>query len=126
MNPRLLALLILPGLLLAACGPAVYGLHVVESHDCNDRSGRLLAVVDEYRERFQLEPGDSAAAAHDAATVMLDVLTRRDAGQSLKEALIARGSFAGLQQAIRFDRYGDTTRNGYFVTMRAGRFVLRG
>ncbi|MCK7499158.1 MAG: hypothetical protein MZW92_58270 [Comamonadaceae bacterium] len=62
-------------------------------------------------------------AAHDAATVVLESLARRSRGQSLKEALVALGPFDGLQQPIRFDRYGDTARKGYFLTMREGRFV---
>ena len=42
----------------------------------------------------------------------------------VKQALVALGPFDGLQQSIRFDRYGDTSRKGVFVLMREGRFVL--
>ena len=104
-------------------GTAVEGLHVVESYDRNDHSPRYAAFETAFQNRFRLEPGYTAVAAYDAATVILDSLARRSPEQSLKEALIALGPFDGLQQPIRFDDYGDTTRKGYFVTMREGRFV---
>ncbi|MDH5536213.1 MAG: amino acid ABC transporter substrate-binding protein, partial [Betaproteobacteria bacterium] len=75
-----------------------------------------------YRKRFQLEPGYTSVNAYDAATVILDALARGGADQGLKRALLASGPFDGLQQPIVFDRYGDTTRKGYFLTMRKGRF----
>jgi branched-chain amino acid transport system substrate-binding protein len=104
-------------------GADMEGLHVVESYDRNDSSPRYTAFATAYRNRFRLEPGYTAVAAYEAATVILDSLARRSPDQSLKEALISLGPFDGLQQPIRFDGYGDTTRKGYFVTMRDGRFV---
>jgi len=104
-------------------GAAVEGLHVVESYDRTDSSPRYAAFLAAYRERFGLEPGYASVNAYDAATVILDSLARRGAGQSLKEALMALGPFEGLQQTISFDRFGDTSRKGYFMTMREGRLV---
>lgn len=104
-------------------GESVEGLLVVESYDRDDPSSRYAAFTTAYRERFQLEPGYTAVNAYDAATAILDALARRDPEQSVKEALLALGPFDGLQQAIRFDRYGDTTRAGYFVTMKEGRLA---
>jgi len=104
-------------------GSAVEGLQVVESYDRTDPSGRYGAFVAAYRQRFQLEPGYTSVNAYDAANVILDALSRRQRGQSLKEALLTLGSFEGLQQPIQFDRYGDTSRQGYFMTLREGRFV---
>ena len=104
-------------------GAAVEGLHVVESYDRNDRSPRYSAFATAYRKRFQQEPGYTSVNAYDAATVILEALARRSPGQSLKDALVALGPFDGLQQPIRFDRYGDTTRQGYFMIMREQRFA---
>ena len=42
---------------------------------------------------------------------------------SVKEALIKLGPYEGLQQQIRFDENGDTTRVAYFMVIRDGRFV---
>jgi branched-chain amino acid transport system substrate-binding protein len=102
-------------------GAEVEGLHVVESYDRSDRSARYSAFVDAYRKRFQLDPGYTSVNAYDAATVIIDALDRKRPDQGLKEALLATGPFDGLQQAIVFDRYGDTTRKGFFMTMREGR-----
>jgi branched-chain amino acid transport system substrate-binding protein len=103
-------------------GAAVEGLHVVESYDRSDRSARYSEFVAAYRKRFQSEPGYTSVNAYDAATVVLDALARRPDQSSLKQALLASGPFQGLQQTILFDRHGDTTRKGYFVTMHKGRF----
>ena len=103
-------------------GAAVEGLHVVESYDRGDRSARYTDFVAAYRKRFQLEPGYTSVNAYDAATAILDALERSSPNQSLKQTLLAAGPFDGLQQTIAFDRYGDTTRKGYFMTMHQGRF----
>jgi branched-chain amino acid transport system substrate-binding protein len=105
-------------------GSAVEGLHVVESYNRNDNTSRYSAFLKAYRDRFLQEPGYTSVAGYDAAITILDALTRRSENQSLKDALRALGPFDGLQQSIRYDQYGDTTRKGYFLKMHEGRFLL--
>ena len=104
-------------------GRAVEGLMIVQNYNQDDTSPRFQAFRSAYARRFGKEPVFGSVLAHDAATVALDALSRRPAGMSVKEALIKLGPYEGLQQQIRFDENGDTTRVAYFMAIRAGRFV---
>lgn len=104
-------------------GRAVEGLMIVQNYNQDDTSPRFQAFRAAYAKRFGKEPVFGSVLAHDAATVVLDALSRRPAGMSAKEALIKLGPYTALQQQIVFDGNGDTTRVAYFMTIRDGRFV---
>lgn len=93
--------------LLELGGQAVEGvtLPLAFDWDCPNPAYRTFAKM--YSERYRREPGFSGAYAHDAIQVVLSALRSRESGQSLKEALLAIGTFDGLQGKIRFDAYGD-------------------
>ncbi len=104
-------------------GRAVEGLMIVQNYNQDDTSPRFQSFRSAYAERFGKEPVFGSVLAHDAATVVLDALSRRPAGMSAKEALIKLGPYTALQQQIEFDANGDTTRVAYFMAIRDGRFV---
>ena len=104
-------------------GRAVEGLMIVQNYNQDDTSERFQAFRSAYAKRFGKEPVFGSVLAHDAATAALDALSRRPGGMSVKEALIKLGPYEGLQQRIRFDENGDTTRVAYFMAIRDGRFV---
>ncbi|MHB1373357.1 MAG: ABC transporter substrate-binding protein [Thauera sp.] len=110
--------------LLELGGRAVEGLLLAQSYRRDDATPRFEAFRKAYRDRFSQEPGYSAIATYDAATVLFDALLRRKSGEGLKRPLLEGGPYAGLQQEIRFDRFGDTTRAIHFAEIRDGRFVL--
>lgn len=98
----------------------------MQNCDRDDTSDRFKAFSDAYFKRFQRNPGDSSVSAHDAATVVLMALRERQPGQTLKQAALAHGPHAGLQQTIAFDARGATTRKVFFTEIRAGRHVKVG
>ena len=63
------------------------------------------------------------ATGFDAANVALDALAEKKAGQTLKQTILERRVFAGAQSEIRFDPYGDATRETYMTISRNGTFV---
>lgn len=111
--------------LLALGGSAIEGLELVQSYDRTDRSPRYAAFRDAYRQRFNQEPGFSSVAAYDAATMLFAALRARSGDQSLRNALIDLGEVQGLQQKVRFDRFGDAQRQAFFVVVRGGQFVAK-
>ncbi len=104
-------------------GHAVEGLYLGQLFDRNNISSRYQSFRDAYRIRFQQEPGYTSVMGYDAASVLLDALSRRAKGQPLKEVLL-RGSFEGLQQTIVFDRFGDSQRRIFTTVIRNGQFVV--
>ena len=75
--------------------------------------------------RVTVHDADRAAvAAYDSATVLFTALAKRKAGETAKQAVLASGPYAGLQQSIAFDATGDTKRRMFFSEVREGRFFL--
>jgi branched-chain amino acid transport system substrate-binding protein len=104
-------------------GEVVQGLLIVQNYDREDVSDRFKSFSEAYFARFQRSPGYSSVSAYDAATVLLQTLRQRKAGQSLKDAAHDSGPFQGLQQTIVFDPNGDTQRKVFFTEIRDGRYV---
>ena len=103
-------------------GRSVEGLLIAQSHNRNDPSERFRSFRSAFLKRFAREPGFSAVAAYDAATVVLQALERKVEGESVKDAVLKYGPYPGLHQSISFDRFGDTPRPVFFAEIRAGQF----
>ncbi len=104
-------------------GEVVEGLLIVQNYDKDDASPRFKEFHDAYFKRFQRNPGYSSAMAYDAANVVLKALKNRKSGESLKQAALRSGPYAGLHEDIVFDANGDTRRKVYFTEIRGGRYV---
>jgi branched-chain amino acid transport system substrate-binding protein len=107
-------------------GSAIEGLELVQSYDRSDKSEHYLKFHDAFRSQFQQEPGYSSIAAYDAATMLFLALERHESdGGTLKQALLNLGEVQGLQQPIKFNRFGDAKRQAFFVVVRDGGFEAR-
>lgn len=109
--------------LLELGGNSVDGMAVVQQFNANDPSPRFTDFRQRYVKRFGREPAFGSVLAHDAASVLIDSLTRRSNDLPLKKALIELGPFQGLQEKIHFDAYGDTQRSAAIAIIQNGRFV---
>ncbi len=103
-------------------GTASNNIYVAQFIDRDDDSVRYQAFRSAYQHRFGQEPGFAGLAGYDAALVVLEGLTRRSPGQSLKSTLLALGDFAGAQQDFSFDRFGDTSRPTFLSVIRNGHY----
>lgn len=104
-------------------GRAIEGLLVLHPFDrfsSNPDYGRFREA---FQHRFGTEPGYSAVAAHDAATVVFSALDGVGRHPDLKTSLLQEGPYQGLQQPILFDAFGDTSRLVAFNRVEGGRFV---
>lgn len=111
--------------LLELGGNMVEGVTVVQTFDRNDPSPPYQAFRKAYMERYQREPGFPGVHAYDAIRVVLTALAEQKAGQTLKETLLAIGTFKGLQHEVAFDPYGDAKKpNASISIVRDGRFVV--
>jgi branched-chain amino acid transport system substrate-binding protein len=104
-------------------GDVVQGLLIVQNYDRDDESERFRRFGDAFFKRFQRSPGYSSVSAYDAATVVLTALRQRRHGETLKQAALRSGPYAGLQQSIAFDANGDTDRKVFFTEIRDGRYL---
>jgi branched-chain amino acid transport system substrate-binding protein len=104
-------------------GAAAEGVFVAQFLDRNDRSPRFLDFLKAYRQRFQQEPGFAGLAGYDAALVALDAYNTRRSAESLKSRILAQRSFAGVQQQLTLDRFGEADRKTYLTVVRDRTFV---
>ena len=104
-------------------GKAVEGIAVAQFIDRQSTQPGYVKFRQDYTDRFGREPGFAGLTAFEAANVVLDALEQRDGGQSLKEKMLARKSFPGVQGPIVFDDFGDTRRDTYPATVAGGVFV---
>jgi len=106
----------------AAAGAAADGVLVADYRAGAD--GRVAAerFAAEYRRRFGVEPDASAAAAYDAARVLIETLRR--AGKDAAYQLFPPGQpVAGVTGEIGFDASGNRTGAPQVLISREGRFV---
>ncbi len=104
-------------------GKAVEGMVIAQFLDRDSKQPAYVVFRNAYVERFALEPGFAGITGFDAANVALDALAEKKAGQTLKQTILERRVFAGAQSEIRFDPYGDATRETYMTIIRNGTFV---
>ncbi len=102
-------------------GEAVEGLLIAHAYNRDDQ-GAFEAFRQAYRQRFQREFGSFSPLAFDTANIVFTALRKRQPGQTMKSALLAAGPYRGLQQEIRFDAWGDASRQVYFTEIHNGRF----
>ncbi|NCO51557.1 MAG: amino acid ABC transporter substrate-binding protein [Deltaproteobacteria bacterium] len=104
-------------------GPAAEDAIVSQFLDRTNRSEAYLKFLDQYRRRFQQEPGFAGLAGYDAAKVALEALEIRGADQSLKQAIIAQKNFQGVQQRLTINRFGDADRNSFIARVHNGQYL---
>lgn len=104
-------------------GKSVEGMLVIRNFNVNDSSPRYTAFLQQFRERFGVAPGFTAASVYEAFSVLAQGLERAQAGESARDAVLRHGPYDGLQQPIVFDRFGDTHRTLRFSEVRDGNFA---
>lgn len=104
-------------------GKALDGALVPQYFDRDSTAGAYRDFVERYTSRFGERPGFAATNAYDSVNVGLAALSQRQAGQSVRDALLARHEFLGVQRLIRMDAYGDGAGLLYLTQVRDGHYV---
>jgi len=105
-------------------GKAVEGVTVAQNFDRDSTAPRYRAFYQAYRERFHREPGFGGVIAFDAANVVLDALAKQSPGQNLKQTVLAMRRFAGIQNPVIFDDFGDAKRETFITKISGGQFIV--
>lgn len=104
-------------------GAAVEGVVIAQLLDRQSTQQPYVDFRNAYAERYGKRPGFSGLTAFEATNVVLDAIAAQPSGQTLKQTLLARRTFAGVQGSVSFDAYGDTVRPTYLTTVKDGAFV---
>lgn len=104
-------------------GSAVEGIMIAQFLDRESNSASYLAFRQAYMDRFAMEPGFGGTTAFDATNVVLTALAGKEKSQTLKQAILSKGVFEGVQSEIRFDKTGEAKRETYMTTIHNGHFL---
>ena len=104
-------------------GSAVQGLVFSQQFDQNSTSPDYRRFKSDYRSRFGNEPNFASVYAYDAVRVILEALSIDSDPDNLKDTIIAKGAFSGLQGDFQIDRYGDTFFQRILLTITDGQFT---
>jgi len=106
----------------AAAGAAANGVLVTTFHVDAGSDARAEAFGRRFQERFSAKPDFSAAAAHDAAQVLIETLRRAGTGAGDRQFPLSHAT-EGVTGVLHFDSLGNRTDALQVLTCREGRFV---
>lgn len=104
-------------------GKAVEGMCSYVTYNPGSQASRHRTFLADFEARFGYKPSFAAVLAYEAAQGLFAGLRRNPRRDGLKEALVAVGSFAGLQGEVRINRFGDPQRETFLATVRDGQFT---
>jgi branched-chain amino acid transport system substrate-binding protein len=103
-------------------GRATEGVIISQFLNHNDTSASYRDFRTAYRKRFSQEPGFAGLAGYDATQVALAGLAHRTPGGNIKDAILAKRTFTGVQQIISIDQYGDADRKTFITRINNGAY----
>lgn len=105
----------------------IYVERAIVSHhyDPDSQHPEYLSFKQRYIQRFNQEPDFPGISAYNVTMAVLAGLKTREATRSLRDELLAMGTFNGLQGPLTFDAFGDTHNKGLVTEVENGRFMLR-
>ncbi len=106
----------------AAAGAAATGVQVAWFRPDADLRVRAAKFEMRFQRQFDVEPDFSAAAAYDAARVLIETLRRAEKGAGDRQFPLAL-SVDGVTGILHFDKSGNRTDALQVLTCQTGRFV---
>ena len=107
---------------IAAAGPAATGVRVAEFREDAGLRGHPEEFKSRYRRKFDAEPDFSAAAAYDAARVLIATLRRAGDGAGYRQFPLALPT-TGANGVLHFDNSGNRTDPLQVLTCQQGCFI---
>ena len=107
---------------IAAAGAGATGVLVTEFRKDADIRARADQFERQYRQRYDAKPDFSAAAAYDAARVLIETLRRGGSGDGHRQFPITLPT-AGVTGILHFDNSGNRTDALQVLACQEGRFV---
>jgi branched-chain amino acid transport system substrate-binding protein len=105
-------------------GAAVEGMLIEQYYNQDDQSVSYQRFREAYLKRFGYEPGFAGVVSFDAANMLLDALAENADRKGLKERILKRTPFKGVQGDIAIDAYGDAQRPITMTEVRDGKIIV--
>lgn len=107
--------------LITAGGPAIEGALSILGFDNESTTERYNSFKKDYYERFSIEAGITDQQLYEATLIVIDALKNKRFGKSLKETILEKSVYPGLDGNIIIDDFGDASRTMYILEIRDGK-----
>jgi len=107
-------------------GASVEGAIISQFFNRKSQKPSYVAFRQEFETNYNAEPGFGALHAYNATTMVLESMKQQRHGESLKQAILRISHFAGLQDDIVINRYGDSNHPTYIGIIQNGMFNILG
>ena len=106
-------------------GPAGEGVLFAHPLKVGNQDEGYLSFAEAYTARFGNQPSFSATFGYEAARILMEALASTDnhSSQALKDYIVEKRTFQGLQGEFVIDRFGDAVRDVFMITVREGQFI---
>ncbi len=104
-------------------GKAVDNTIFLDSFDENSKNPRYLKFVNDYKQKFKIEPTIFSAQGYETGKIIIEILKKDDNLENFKKTLLEIKKFKSLQGFITFDQFGDIHREQNLTIVKDNRFV---
>ena len=106
-------------------GRSVEGMTFVSSYRSKQKTQRFKKFKAAYQDRYKTAPGFNSIFAYEATTVLLYGIrnSNRISGEQIKQAILKKATFAGLEEDFTLNRFGDVSRKDLVEIIKDGRFA---
>jgi len=103
-------------------GKAVEGVLFNTGYDSNSKEGKYLHFVERYENKYNKKPSVFASQAYETANILIETLRIDNNVLNVKENILNKKNFKGLQGNITFDEFGDVNRKFFMMTVQNGKY----
>jgi len=105
-------------------GRAVDGMIITSNYRDNIQTHEFSEFEKKYKEKYGEIPNTRALYGYECASIVIEILKTNPNlnSESIKNAILEKGSFKGLLGDIEFDEYGDVERGTYIAVIDNGEF----
>jgi branched-chain amino acid transport system substrate-binding protein len=103
-------------------GNSVDGLFFLHTVNKYSEEPAYKKFQNDFTVRFGRNPDFVSVHAFDSARILFQALEKNSNPELLKQTILDIGTFQGLQTEIKFDKFGDVTREHFPFIIKQGRF----
>ena len=105
-------------------GKSIEDVIFFTGYDDHSQNKNFKNFVSKYKEKYNETPSVFAAQGYELGKILIRKLKENDNVKFLKDNLLKEKIYEGLQGKIIFDKYGDVSREYFFMKVRNGQFIL--
>lgn len=106
-------------------GRFIEGAYVPQYIDRDSPDKNYQDFRNRFIKRFNHEPGFPGLVGYNATKVVIDRLQNLEEGQNLKDEILKKRVFPGIQGQVQFDEFGDAISKTYVTQVINNKFVVQ-